>query len=183
MERGLPVHLWLIKWESHQCVRGLLTLRLRKLSEWGKMGSLQGHSLVLDQYFFILYVSIIGPSTAVLSHSSLRTRRIGRVLVLTLPHLLIPLFCTHMLQNTRTTNQTSNDGAYIALYEGLSEQKWLYSIRLCAQCPWFPLIIEPAVASKVSRCQYITYPEKHIKSDYRFSFGVWFKYNFLAIVS
>lgn len=61
------------------CVRGLLTLRLRKLSEWGKMGSLQGHALMPDQYFFIwaLYVSIIGPSPTVSPRSSLQTCRIG----------------------------------------------------------------------------------------------------------
>lgn len=69
----------LIAWESHECVRGLLTLRLRKLSEWGKMGSLQGHALMPDQYFFIwaLYVSIIGPSPTVSPRSSLQTCRIG----------------------------------------------------------------------------------------------------------
>lgn len=69
----------LIAWESHECVRGLLTLRLRKLSEWGKMGSLQGHALMPDQYFFIwaLYVSIIGPSPTVSPRSSLQTCHIG----------------------------------------------------------------------------------------------------------
>lgn len=36
---------------NHVGVWGLITLGLRKLSEWGKMVSLQGHSLMLDQYF------------------------------------------------------------------------------------------------------------------------------------
>lgn len=52
------IYLWLIKWEPHEYVHRLLTLRLRKLSVWGKRGSLQGHSLMLDQYFFIRAVCV-----------------------------------------------------------------------------------------------------------------------------
>lgn len=134
---------------SHRSVHGLFTRRRCKLWGWGKMGSLQDHSLMLEQCFLC---SIIGPSPTLTPHLSLQTSCIGMQLYYTCSLRLLQEHHTrthHSHQNQQATFLTMGMYCCVTLYWQSARGEVVYSIRLSALFPQFPLIIQPAGASRV----------------------------------